>query len=88
MIRRRLRVRGQVQGVFYRDSVRGEAEARGVAGWARNDDDGSVAVVLEGAPDAVDAVVELCREGPPRARVESLEVTPEEPEGLRGFDIR
>ena len=86
-IRRRLVVRGQVQGVFFRDSTRRRAETHGVAGSAANRADGAVEVVLEGAPDAVEAVADFVRRGPSRARVESAEEFQEEPEGLRGFTI-
>jgi len=87
-VRRRIRATGRVQGVFFRDATRQEAERRGVAGWVRNRDDGSVEAVFEGAPDAVDALVELARAGPGSAQVEALDVEQEEPEGLRGFDVR
>jgi acylphosphatase len=87
-IRRRLVIRGQVQGVFFRDSTRRKAEPRGVAGSAANREDGSVEVVLEGRPDAVEAVAAFCRSGPRHARVESVEEYDEEPEGLSGFRIR
>ncbi len=86
--RRRIRAHGRVQGVFFRDSLRREAEARGVAGWASNEADGTVAAVLEGVPADVDALVELCRRGPGHAAVERLEVDEEAPEGLRGFEVR
>ena len=68
-IRRRVTVRGRVQGVFYRDSVRRVAEARGVAGTAVNRDDGSVEVVLEGDREAVDELIAYCADGPERAEV-------------------
>ena len=84
-IRRRLIVRGQVQGVFFRDSTRRRAESHGVAGWAANRGDGAVEIVLEGPPDAVEAVAGFARRGPSRARVESVEEAEEEPEGLSGF---
>jgi acylphosphatase len=87
-IRRRVRAQGRVQGVWFRDSVRREAAARGVAGWAANEPDGSVAAVFEGAPEDVEALVELCRRGPGRAEVAGLDVTEEPPEGLRGFEVR
>jgi acylphosphatase len=87
-VRRRLTVHGQVQGVFFRDSTRRRAEAAGVAGWAANLSDGSVEVVLEGPSSAVQSVAEFARRGPSRARVESVDVTEEEPEGLRGFQTR
>jgi acylphosphatase len=85
-IRRRLIVRGRVQGVFFRDSTRKEAKAAGVAGTARNRDDGAVEVVLEGPSEAVERVIAFCRQGPDGARVEDVEVTPEAPRGLESFD--
>jgi acylphosphatase len=86
-IRRRLVIHGRVQGVFFRDSTREAAENEGVAGWAANRDDGSVEVVLEGPPDAVESVVGYCRRGPASADVESVDETDETPEGLSGFEI-
>jgi acylphosphatase len=77
-----------VQGVFFRDSTRREAERRGVAGSARNTRDGSVEVVLEGAPDAVEAMLDYLRAGPGHAVVSRLDVVVEEPEGLSGFSVR
>lgn len=88
VIRRRARVHGRVQGVFFRDSTRERARAHGVAGWARNMPDGSVEAVLEGEPEAVQRVVRFLRAGPPHARVERVELDEETPEGLRGFSIR
>ncbi|HEX2410718.1 MAG TPA: acylphosphatase [Solirubrobacteraceae bacterium] len=87
-VRRRIRAHGRVQGVFFRDSVRREAARRGVAGWARNCADGTVEAVFEGDPDAVDALVELCRSGPGHADVDRLDVEEELPEGASGFDVR
>jgi acylphosphatase len=87
-VRRHLVAGGRVQGVFFRDSTRREAERRGVSGWARNTSDGTVEVVLEGPSDAVDAMVEFVRGGPGHATVSSLDVRCEEPEGLSGFDVR
>ncbi len=62
-VRRRVVVHGDVQGVFFRDSTRGEAERRGVAGWVTNRSDGAVEAVFEGEPDAVERLVRLCRGG-------------------------
>jgi acylphosphatase len=88
VIRKRVRAHGQVQGVFFRDTVRRKAEQRGVAGWVRNCRDGSVEAVLEGDPDAVESLVEVMREGPRGAAVDRVEVVDEPPEGLRGFAVR
>ena len=87
-IRRRLVVHGSVQGVFFRDSTREAAENEGVSGWAAYRDDGAVEVVLEGPPQAVEAVAEFCRIGPVSARVDHVEEIDEAPEGLQGFRIR
>ena len=86
--RRHVRAHGRVQGVFFRDSVRREAERRGVAGWARNCSDGTVEAVFEGPAEAVEAMVEACRRGPGHAEVSSLDVVDETPEGLTAFEIR
>ncbi|HEX3834143.1 MAG TPA: acylphosphatase [Solirubrobacteraceae bacterium] len=87
-IRRRLIVHGRVQGVFFRDSTRESAENEGVRGWAANRDDGTVEVVLEGTPEAVESVIGFCRTGPMSADVTSVDVTEEQPEGLSGFETR
>jgi len=81
-------VHGQVQGVFFRDSCRREADARGVAGWITNRPDGAVEAVFEGEPKAVAALVDFCRRGPRGADVGSVDETSEEPEGLTGFRVR
>ena len=88
MVRRRAVAHGRVQGVFFRDSTRREAERRGIAGSARNTSDGTVEVVLEGAPDAVEAMLSYLRDGPGHASVTTLDVVVEEPEGLSGFSVR
>jgi acylphosphatase len=88
MIRRRVTVHGLVQGVFFRDSVRRHALTSGVAGWVRNNRDGSVEAVFEGDPEAVERLVAYSRRGPRGARVDRAEVRDEAPEGLDGFDVR
>jgi acylphosphatase len=87
-IRRRVVVRGDVQGVFFRDSTRERARSRGVSGWVRNRPDGAVEAVFEGDRDAVESMVRFASEGPRHADVRDVEVSEEEPEGLSGFDVR
>lgn len=87
MTRRRLVVHGVVQGVGYRWTCAGEAQALGLAGWVRNRPDGTVEAVVEGEPAAVQALVAWARRGPRHAAVERVEVTEEPEEGLRGFRI-
>jgi acylphosphatase len=88
-MRKRVVAHGRVQGVWFRQSTRQHAEAAGVAGWVLNRRDGAVEAVLEGDADAVERLVAWIRDGGPgRAEVDRVEVSEEEPEGLRGFDIR
>jgi len=88
VVRIRLLVSGFVQGVWYRESCRREAERAGLAGWASNLADGRVEVVLEGERRAVDEVAGWCRSGPPHARVTDVEVIDEAVTGERGFRVR
>jgi acylphosphatase len=75
-----------VQGVWFRGSCTEQANALGVSGWARNLPDGRVEVVAEGEAEAVDRLVEWCRQGPPGAWVTGVDVQMEPPEYLAGFD--
>jgi acylphosphatase len=88
MNRKRVIVSGLVQGVYFRDSCRATATAQGVHGWVRNLPDHRVEAVFEGETGTVGQLVDWAREGPPRARVEEVEVYDEEPEGLVGFEVR
>lgn len=88
MIASRVVVHGDVQGVFFRDSCRQQAEQAGVAGWVRNRSDGAVEAVFEGEPEAVARLCRWCESGPAQARVERVDVTDEEPGGVAGFAVR
>ncbi|MGG7574775.1 acylphosphatase [Streptomyces sp. BP-8] len=88
MIRRRVVVSGDVQGVFFRDTCRRTADAHAVAGWVRNLPDGTVEAVFEGEPERVRQLVDWAHQGPPTALVDAVSVREEEPEGLRAFEIR
>lgn len=70
----RVVARGRVQGVWYRGWTVAEAQSLGLRGWVRNRADGSVEAAFFGGEAAVRAMVERCREGPPAARVEAVEV--------------
>jgi acylphosphatase len=87
-VRARVRVTGFVQGVGYRYALQSRARSLGVAGWVRNERDGSVAAVLEGPRDRVESLVEWCRRGPAGGEVETAEIAWEEPEGEHGFSVR
>jgi acylphosphatase len=87
-IARSVIVSGQVQGVFFRDSVRERAEAAAVTGWVRNRSDGRVEALVQGAPEAVEDVIEFCRHGPDRAHVQRVEVSEARHESRGGFAVR
>lgn len=88
-VRVRVRVDGRVQGVFFRSTVQDEAERRGISGWVRNRDDGSVDGEFQGPRDAVDELVDVCREGSAQATVTDMEVEEIDPVGdPGGFRVR
>jgi acylphosphatase len=81
-------VSGRVQGVFFRDSARGQAEELGLSGWVRNTEDGRVEAVFEGESGAVRQMIDWCESGPSSADVDDVSVEQETPEGLSGFEVR
>jgi len=87
VIRRRVIVHGLVQGVGYRAACAHQARSLTVAGWVRNRPDGTVEAVFEGDPAAVGQMVDWARVGPPAARVSSVDVLEEQPEGLTGYAV-
>lgn len=86
-VRCRAVVSGRVQGVFFRDSCRSQAQRLGVRGWVRNRSDGTVEVVAEGRRDDVDQLLNWCQQGPSRAQVTGIVVTDEVLAAERGFHI-
>ena len=82
-------VSGSVQGVFFRDSARQQAEQLGLACWVKNLPDGRVEALLEGPPEKVREMIRWCEEGPPHATVEHVDAEFETPgEDLDGFQVR
>jgi DNA ligase D-like protein (predicted 3'-phosphoesterase) len=84
----RATVRGEVQGVFFREATVSRAGELGILGWVRNAEDGTVQVHAEGAADAVDQLISFLEQGPPAARVEAVEVEPAKVEGHEQFAVR
>ena len=81
-------VTGRVQGVSFRYYAVEQARSLGVAGWVRNEPDGSVVLHAQGADDAVDALVEWCRSGPPLAKVRRVAVREATETAESSFDVR
>lgn len=71
-----VRIRGRVQGVWYRGWTVDQATARGLSGWVRNRQDGSVEAIFRGPEYAVHDMVRLCAKGPPTAQVSSVTDVP------------
>ncbi len=82
----RVIVRGRVQGVAYRAWTIDRALELALRGWVRNRMDRSVEALFIGGADAVNAMVELCRRGPPLARVDALQRADDVDDGSTGFD--
>jgi len=86
-VAKHLKISGRVQGVGFRYAMSEEAARLGVTGWVRNRRDGTVEAVLDGAPDAVDAILAWARRGPRGARVTEVEVA-ETPGSFERFEMR
>lgn len=71
-----VRIRGRVQGVWYRGWTEEQAASRGLRGWVRNRRDGSVEALFCGPRALIEEMIEACWTGPPAARVEAVEQRP------------
>jgi acylphosphatase len=83
----RLYVTGTVQGVFFRAFLKDNAERLDVRGFTRNLEDGRVEVFLEGDPDKVNEMIELCKKGPKHSQIKNVEIIPEKFQDFRGFKV-
>jgi acylphosphatase len=88
MTARHLVIHGRVQGVFYRGWCVAAARALGLSGWVRNRSDGTVEMLIAGPEAAVEAMIVRCRQGPPAARVERIDVTESDEVPPEGFETR
>ncbi|HEX5700973.1 MAG TPA: acylphosphatase [Rubrobacter sp.] len=87
--RAQVKVSGQVQGVFFRDSTRQKAEELGLAGWVKNLPDGQVEALFEGPSERVREMVRWCEEGPRHASVANVDTDFRSAAGdLEGFEVR
>jgi acylphosphatase len=84
---RRVRIKGRVQGVFFRAWTKEQAEQLGVLGWVRNCSDGSVEAHLEGDSEKVSELIGRLRAGPPAANVSSVEIQDVDPEDFHHFAV-
>ena len=87
-VTKKLRIHGEVQGVFYRAWSAEQARDLGLSGWVRNRRDGTVEMLVAGEEAVVQRMVALCREGPPAARVERIDIEDVREEAPSGFEKR
>ena len=83
----RLYVEGTVQGVFYRNFVKENAEKYGVNGFVRNLEDGRIEVFLEGDGETVNKMIEICQQGPKHSQVKKITMKTEPFQGLKNFKV-
>jgi len=88
MVARHLQITGRVQNVGFRYSMQHEAARLGVNGWVRNRRDGSVEALVQGNAEAIAAITDWARRGPPGAQVASLTVSEAAPETAKSFELR
>lgn len=81
-------VSGKVQGVFYRANTQDKAKELGIKGWVRNEADGSVYIEAEAEKEKLDQLIDWCKEGPSRARVENVHYDVGEVVGFEKFEVR
>lgn len=81
----RVRIKGRVQGVWFRAWTEERARALGLRGWVRNRRDGSVEALFTGPEPALAAILAACRQGPPAARVGNVVEEPADPPTDAGF---
>ena len=83
----RMYIKGTVQGVFFRSFVKEHADKNNVKGFARNLDDGRVEIFIEGDPDDVDKMIEICTSGPKHAMIKGVEIKPEKFQDFKEFKV-
>ncbi|HCM77191.1 MAG TPA: acylphosphatase [Cytophagales bacterium] len=83
-----LNIKGRVQGVFYRASMRNMASELGIMGYVCNQMDGSVYAEIEGSEDKLNQLIAWCKVGPSGAKVEEVNILPQSEKGYKSFEIR
>ena len=81
-------VHGSVQGVFFRASTQSQASEHSLTGWVRNLPDGTVEIHAEGEKESLDRFIEWCRQGPPAANVQRLDLGWISSQSLSDFEVR
>lgn len=88
MEHKEIRVKGRVQGVYYRVSAKQMAMNLGIKGYVKNEPDGSVRLAIEGESTAVAQMINWCKKGPGLARVRDIHISTDTPKNYVSFDIK
>ena len=83
----RLYINGTVQGIFFRNFIKENADKNNVRGFTRNLDDGRVEIFLEGNIKDVERVMNICYKGPKHAQIKGVETKEEKFQGLKDFKV-
>ena len=83
----RLYIEGTVQGIFFREFIKENAERYNVKGFVRNLDDGRIEVFLEGNTDDVKKMIEICQKGPKHSQIRDVEIKEERFQDLKSFKV-
>lgn len=83
----RLYITGNVQGIFFREFVKENAEKHNLKGFVRNLEDGRVEIFLEGSIDDVNKMIAVCQQGPKHAQIRNVEIRDEKHQGFKEFKI-
>ena len=87
MITVRLEIKGKVQGVFFRATASRIAEKNNLKGWIKNKSNGEVEAVVTGKKEAVEIFIEWCREGPEKAVIDKVDITPLDETTFKEFSV-
>ena len=83
----RLYIKGTVQGIFFRQFIKDNAERCDVRGFVRNLEDGRVETFIEGEMENVDKMIDFCKNGPKHSKIEKVEIKEEKLQDFKEFKI-
>lgn len=83
----RLYISGTVQGIFFRQFIKENAERNNIRGFVRNLEDGRVEAFIEGDNESVDKMIELCQKGPKHSKIDKVEIKEEKFQDFKEFKV-
>lgn len=83
----RLYISGTVQGIFFRQFIKDNAERNNLRGFVRNLEDGRIEIFIEGDNENVDKMIEVCRKGPKHSQIKKVDIKEEKIQDFKEFKI-